>query len=182
MILGRGDIASVLTDRLDRLYFASGVSNSAETREGEYAREAGLLLEQDPAAHVVYFSSLSIFYAQGRYQQHKRQMETMVKRHFQRWTILRLGNIDWGTNPHTLINHLRAQAAAGLPLDVQDVYRYVLTVDEFWHWLALIPDWSCEINITGQRMKVHDIVLDYVPYMFWNGHEFYYSPVDFAVT
>lgn len=46
MILGNGDIASALrpVDRPDRLFFASGVSNSSETRLSEFNRERDLLL------------------------------------------------------------------------------------------------------------------------------------------
>ena len=47
MITGSGDIASVLPNREDLHFFASGVSNSQETRESEYEREEDLLLEQD---------------------------------------------------------------------------------------------------------------------------------------
>jgi len=39
MIVGSGDVASVLKDREDRVYFASGVSNSSETDESEYQRK-----------------------------------------------------------------------------------------------------------------------------------------------
>ena len=60
-IIGHGDIASVLSDREDRIYFARGVSNSRETRESEYAREKTLLLQQEKIRHLVYFTSLSIF-------------------------------------------------------------------------------------------------------------------------
>lgn len=161
-IIGHGDIASVLVDRPELLFFASGVSNSSETREGEYAREAGLLLGQDPAAHVVYFSSLSVFYAQGRYQRHKRQMEQYVKGHFRRWCIVRLGTVTWGDNPHLLINHLRAQQAAGLRLDIQDTWRWVIGKSEFLDWMNMIPDWSCEMNITGTMMSISQIVDEYV--------------------
>ena len=52
-IVGHGDIASVLSDREDRIYFASGVSNSQETRESEYAREKTLLLQQEKIRHLV---------------------------------------------------------------------------------------------------------------------------------
>jgi hypothetical protein len=49
-IVGNGDIASALKDlNKDRwIFFASGVSNSRETDEDEYAREMSLLLEQSP--------------------------------------------------------------------------------------------------------------------------------------
>lgn len=162
MIIGHGDIASVIPDRPDRLYFASGVSNSQERRESEYHREIDLLREQDFHAHIVYFSSLCVFYANTHYADHKRTMEQWVKAQFTTWTIIRLGNITWGDNPHTLINHLRAQLAASLPLDIQDTFRYVVCKDEFLHWLGMIPPWSCELNIPGRRMTVAEIVKEFV--------------------
>ena len=61
MIIGHGDIASVLADKEGMCYFASGVSNSAETDEKKYKREKDLLLGQDKRLHMVYFGSLSIF-------------------------------------------------------------------------------------------------------------------------
>jgi len=154
MIIGHGDIASVLSDREDRLYFASGVSNSQETQESEYTREIDLLEKQDTWRHIVYFSSLSVFYTDTRYAQHKRQMEKLVKKRFGHYTIIRLGNITWGKNPHTLINYLRNHRSA----EIQDVYRYIVEKKEFLHWIDLIPEWSCEMNIPGNMMKVRDIV------------------------
>ena len=171
MILGHGDIASVLTDRDDRLYFASGVSNSQETRESEYRREIDLLLSllQGPSVsplhppkkeHLVYFSSLSVFYSDSRYVRHKIEMEKAVKI-FRPYTIIRMGNITWGDNPHTLINFIKNKIRNREPFEVQDVYRYIIDKEEFLHWINLIPDWSCEINIPGRRMKVRDIVREY---------------------
>lgn len=157
MKLGHGDIASALTDREDRLYFASGVSNSQETRETEYQREIDLLMQQDKWRHIVYFSSLSIFYTDTRYAQHKRQIEKLIKKNFGHYTIVRIGNITWGVNPHTLINYLRAHKDA----EIKDVYRYITDKEEFLHWVNLIPEWSCEMNIPGRRMKVKDILYVY---------------------
>lgn len=167
MIIGRGDIASAIADvpsldRPDRIYFASGVSNSQETRNSEYEREAQLLVQQDPTKHLIYFSSLSVFYANTRYALHKRSMESLIRTHFLRHTIMRLGVIDWGNNPHTIINYLRNEHAAGRPLRIENTYRYVLNAGEFHHWLGLIPEWSCEMNVTGTRMTVQQIVNRYV--------------------
>lgn len=161
MIIGKGDIASVLTDREDRIYFASGVSNSQETRESEYQREIDLLLSQDRKKHIVYFSSLSVFYSKLRYAKHKCGMETLVKHFFEPYTIIRMGNITWGTNPHTLINFIRNKIRNHETVEIQDVYRYIVEKEEFLHWIDLIPDWSCEMNIVGRRMKVIDIVKEY---------------------
>lgn len=167
MIIGRGDIASAIADvpsldRADRIYFASGVSNSQETRDSEYDREFHMLQQQDPTRHLIYFSSLAVFYANTRYARHKRGIESFIKSRFPRYTIMRLGVIDWGSNPHTIINYLRNEYAAGHPLRVENTYRYVLSIGEFHHWVGLIPDWSCEMNVTGVRMTVQQIVNRYV--------------------
>ncbi len=162
MIIGHGDIASVLSDKEGECYFASGVSNSSETDEKQYQREKDLLLAQDKRHHIVYFSSLSIFYQNERYQQHKREMEGIIKLNFPRYCITRIGNITWGDNPHTLINTLRAQVDQQAPIQIKDVYRYVVEKDEFLYWVNLIPDWNCEMNIPGTRMKVREIVKKYV--------------------
>lgn len=161
MIVGHGDIASVLTDRPDRIYFASGVSNSREARESEYNREIKLLGEMDKSKHLVYFSSLSIFYLDSRYTQHKMDVERLVRLYFRWNTIIRLGNITWGTNPHTLINSISNKILHYEPFEIQDVYRYLMTKEEFLHWIDLIPPWSCEMNIPGRTMKVRDIVREY---------------------
>lgn len=158
MIVGRGDIAKVLRDREDRVYFASGVSNSQESRESEYQREKALLLSQDYLRHIVYFSSLCVFYSDSRYAHHKREMEELIRNLFRKYTIVRLGNITWGSNPHTLINYLKAHNDA----EIRNVWRYIVTRDEFTHWMEMIPEWNCEMNITGRRMKVKDIVEEYV--------------------
>ena len=161
MIIGHGDIASILQDRDDRLYFASGVSNSKETREPEYRREVNLLLSQDKLRHIVYFGSMCIFYSNTHYAQHKRCMENLVKKNFPHYTIFRMGNIAWGSNPHTLINFIQNKIRKREPFEIQDVYRYVVEKEEFLYWIDLIPDWNCEMNITSRRMKVIDIVKEY---------------------
>ncbi len=160
-IIGHGDIASVLSDREDRIYFASGVSNSQETRGSEYTREIELLADQDTSMHLVYFSSLCIFYSDTRYSQHKRMMEGIVKNNFKHHTIVRMGNITWGKNPHTLINFIKNKIKNREPFEVLDVYRYVVDKEEFLHWIDMIPECSCEINIVGRRMMVKDIVKEY---------------------
>lgn len=157
MIVGDGDIAHALKDREDRLYFASGVSNSQETDEDEYQREIELLNKQDKSRHIVYFSSLCIFYSDTRYAQHKLLMEKLIKEKFKRYTIVRLGNITWGRNPHTIINYLRKHKDA----EIKNVFRYICTREEFRYWVGLIPDWPCEMNITGRRMSVKQIVEEY---------------------
>lgn len=175
-IVGNGDIASALheggVDRDDLLFFAAGVSNSSETRESEYQRELDLLNSIPKTAHIVYFSSLCIYYSGTRYMRHKSAVENYIRRNWAcpsgrldcpvrgigQYTVMRLGNITWGNNPHTLINYLRAHPDAS----IQDTYRYILDKEEFWHWLRLIPHWNCEMNIPGRRMLVKDIYREFV--------------------
>jgi hypothetical protein len=163
-VVGHGDIASAIPAHLhpNWCWFASGVSNSQETDRDEFDFELGKLGMMDSNSHLVYFSSLCVFYADTAYARHKREMESKVRSWFRTWTIVRLGNITWGTNPHTLINHLRAQAAAGLPLDVQPVERTVHTLDDFHYTLGQIPDWSCELHGWGRRLTVRQIVDEFV--------------------
>ncbi|MEX0909992.1 MAG: hypothetical protein WDZ75_01725 [Candidatus Paceibacterota bacterium] len=160
MIIGHGTIASVLPES-SFLFFASGVSNSSETRESEYQREIDLLLDQDRRKHIVYFSTLSMFYNSTRYVQHKIFMEGLIKKTFKRWTIMRLGSPAWGSNPNHLVNYFRLKIKNNEPFQVWDTERYVLEKEEFLHWVSRIPSFNCEMNVPGIRMKVKDIVKKY---------------------
>lgn len=153
MTIGRGNVASVLPERDDLFFFASGVSNSLCTDEVEFKRERDLLLDQYTGSHIVYFSSLSIFYKDSPYTRHKLDMEAMVKENFPKYCIVRLGNLAWDTNPRTLIQYLKDHPEA----EIRDEYRYVISKDEFLWWISLIPKWSVEMNCPGMRMKVGEI-------------------------
>lgn len=161
MIVGRGDIATILKDREGFTFFASGVSNSQETRESEYKREEELLLSQDKKNHLVYFGSLAIFYSKTRYALHKRHMEDLVKLNFASYTIMRIGNITWGSNPNTLINFFKNKLKNNETFEIRDEFRYIIDQEEFLHWVEMIPEWNCEMNIPGKRMKVTEIVDQY---------------------
>ena len=141
-----------------KLFFASGVSNSQEDRESEYSREIDLLLSQDKKYRIVYFSSLCVFYSNTRYAWHKKLMEQRVKRDFLNYTIIRLGNITWGTNPNTIINYFKNKLARNEEFEIKNTYRYLVDKDEFLYWINLIPNWNCEMNIPGRRIKVAQIV------------------------
>ena len=161
-IIGNGDIASVLEDREGFVFFASGVSNSRETDEEQYKKEKRLLMSQDTTKHLVYFSSLGVFERDTRYFKHKKVMENIVKNYFDNYTIVRLGNITWGKNPNTIINFMKNQVKKGEPLEIRDEYKYIVDKDEFLYWIKLIPEWSCEMNIPGRRLKVKEVVELYV--------------------
>jgi len=156
MIVGKGDLAKVLKsiDRCDVNFFASGVSNSGEVSQDEFDREKDLLLEQKINVHLVYFSSLGVFFDNSPYLEHKRNMEYIV-RQFRSYTIVRIGNITWGDNKHTLINYLKAHPEAKR----KPVWRHLIDKEDFLYWVSLVPvGEKHEFNITGRRIWVPDLV------------------------
>ena len=158
-IIGNGDIATALCehDKLDFIYFASGVSDSQCTDETQFSRELALLSLQSKRKKIIYFSTLSMFYYSDNYQAHKKEMERQIKR-FPRYCIIRLGNITFGKNPNTLINNLKLKIKSGERYTIKDEFRYLCSQQEFDHWINLIPNFNCEMNITGERVKVKEIV------------------------
>jgi hypothetical protein len=154
LIIGTGDISTALTDREDVIFFASGVSDSSCQNVDEYYREQNLLFRQPKDKHLVYFSSLCIYYKDSMYANHKKGMEQSVKNHWASYTIVRLGNISWGKNPKTLINYLKAHPEA----PIQNTYRHVISLEEFKYWMNLIivPGRN-EMNIPGVMWFVPDL-------------------------
>ena len=81
-------------------------------------------------------------------------MENTIKAHFLSYTIVRLGNIDWGINPHTIINYFKHHPEA----TAQNCYRHIVGLDEFRYWMALIkPAGKNEMNIPGRMWFVPDL-------------------------
>jgi hypothetical protein len=157
MIIGNGDIASAIIDREDVNFFASGVSNSACTDFKQFNREITLLDKMPKHVHVVYFSSLCIYYSPSFYANHKKMMERIVRTSFDSYTIVRLGNISWGINPNTFINYLKAHLEA----EIQNVYRHIIDKEEFQYWLSMIRVGERDImNVPGKMVWVPDFVMD----------------------
>jgi hypothetical protein len=154
VVIGSGDIASVLTDREDVIFFVSGVSNSSETKESEFEREKLLLFNTPKDKHLIYISTLSVYYLKTPYTEHKLEMERLIKDYFTSYTIFRIGNITWGTNPNTLLNYLKAHPEA----ERKPVWRYLVDKDEFLHWISLAPIPGREtMNITGKIVWVPNL-------------------------
>jgi hypothetical protein len=146
MIVGRGDIASVLNDRDGAIFFVSGVSNSNEIRESEFMREIELLDKQDKTKCIFYFSSIAIddMSKNSQYLQHKRNMELLVKSNFKNYNIIRIGNITWGSNPNTFINYIKNKKSKGESVEIKDEYKYIIDKEQ----LVLLTD---NLPLTGQN-------------------------------
>ncbi len=160
-IIGHGAIAQAL-EGIDKpmTFFASGVANSHETDESQYDRERDLLLSQDRDEHLVYFTSMCVYTEpERRYSQHKMEMEDIVRENFEHHSIVRLGNTDWGNNPHQLIPFFREKLKSGESFEIFDGYRHVLGLEEFQYWMKLLPeDRNVELVITGERLPIPEIL------------------------
>jgi hypothetical protein len=133
MIVGRGDIASILNDREGAIFFASGVSNSTETTQSEYWREMQLLDKQDKNKCLFYFSSISVDDMSkigNEYLMHKRRMELLIKSNFKNYNIIRIGNISWGNNPNTFLNYIKNKIKNGEPVEIKDEYKYIIDKEQ----------------------------------------------------
>ncbi len=130
MIVGNGDIASVLSDREGAIIFASGVSDSSCTDGLKFQREIDLLMRQDKSKCIFYFSSIGVYTSKSPYFQHKKLCEKLISGNFANYNIIRLGNIDFGTNPNTFLNKLRAMIAAGESVTIFDEYRYMISAEK----------------------------------------------------
>lgn len=127
MIVGRGLLAHAFKPHFGAddgvVVFASGVSNSLETRDSEFAREAALLrdvLATGPQ-RLVYFGSCGVTSAHDGltpYMQHKKRMESIALSS-PGGLVIRLPQVVGPTgNPHTLTNFLRDRIVAGEPFTV----------------------------------------------------------------
>jgi hypothetical protein len=163
MIIGRGDIASILNDREGATFFVSGVSNSNETRESEFIREIELLDKQDKSKCLFYLSSISVDdidkVSKNKYLQHKRTMELLIKSNFQNYNIIRIGNITWGSNPNTFINYIKNKQKRGESVEIKDEYKYIIDKEQ----LVLLTDnlpliGQNTICVFGRMAKVAELV------------------------
>ena len=159
MIIGKGSIASVLEDRDDLVFFASGVSNSSCIDEKEYEREFNLLKTVPTDKHVVYFYNLGIYYKQDRYTQHKRDVEEYIRNNYTSYTIVRIEVCEWVKTPNTILNVFKRQLAEGIEPKIQDTTRYILSLDEFLYWVKMIQSGvRNEMNILGRKLTIAQIV------------------------
>jgi hypothetical protein len=163
MIVGTGDIASVLIDREDVIFFASGVSNSLETNESEYNREYELLKIQDKTKCIFYFSSIGIDnkekFEVSRYLQHKKEMEDYIKDNFENYNIIRIGNINWGNNPNTFLNFIKNKIKNNESVYISDEYKFMIDKEQLLILTNNLPTISKnQLSVFGKMIKVKDLL------------------------
>ncbi len=172
MIIGRGLIANLFTEvDLDEVvFFASGVSNSSETRKEEFLREQNLVEEILVNNHeklFVYFSTCSIYDSSkynSHYVLHKLHIEEIIKQKAKYFLILRVSNaVGRGGNPNLLMNYLSRQILNEQELVVhQHATRNLIDVEDVKNiTLKYISskDWNKIINVAyKENFKIPEII------------------------
>ena len=140
MIVGNGLIASLFknTDQENVVFFASGVSNSLETKTSEFEREENLIkktITENPDKVFVYFSTCSIYDSSktgSDYVLHKLKMEQVIKNSIEKYLILRVSNaVGKGGNPNLLMNYLIRSVNEGETINVHTkATRNLIDVDD----------------------------------------------------
>lgn len=158
MIIGSGNIASVLNDRSGVLFFAAGVSNSQCEDQREYYRDRLRIFEYHDTGHMfVYFSTISVFTRMSLYTSHKAECERIITEHVKNYCIIRLGNLDWDTNPNTFINYLRNKIAKGEPYEIRDEWKFMISKEQLLFVTDNLPlTGKHEISVFGEMKKVKD--------------------------
>jgi hypothetical protein len=146
MVVGNGMIARRFIDfaeRSDVVIFASGVSNSKETRPEPFAREWQLVdktLRDTMGSLFVYFSTASVEDPTEKgspYVTHKLALEQLIANQATNHLLVRASNVVGGPgNPHTILNFFVDRVLRDEPftiwqhasrnlIDLDDVYRVV---------------------------------------------------------
>ena len=139
MIIGRGLVASAFlpyfADDPAVTVFASGVSNSRETRQEEFVREEGLLINAlERGGTFLYFGSCSVLdpaMTETPYVRHKLQMEELVCSAAKR-AVFRLPQVvGTSSNSHLLTNFLYDRIRSGEHFQVwKHARRNLMDVDD----------------------------------------------------
>ncbi len=172
MIIGKGLIASQFleVDREDVIFFASGVSNSSETRKEEFLREQKLVEETINLYWnklFVYFSTCSIYDSSkydSSYVLHKLHMEEVIKQKASKYLILRVSNaVGKGGNPNLLMNYLYRQIINDCELTVhQYATRNLIDVEDIKKITLKYIDsmsWNKIVNVAySQNFRIAEII------------------------
>lgn len=118
----------------DVIYICAGVSDSQETRHGEFERER-LMIEQLQKHHAnfkaVYFSSILAGQHDTPYYRHKLEMESLIKKSFREYLILRLPQIVGLVNNGTLFCTFVRNIYYGETINIQrDATRALIDIND----------------------------------------------------
>ena len=167
MIIGNGLIAEGFKNFSHSKFviLAAGVSNSLETRLGEFEREKDLVLEtlkQYPNKKVIYFSTVLINSIDNPYYTHKREIEKLIASNSREWVIFRVPQLVSGRgNSNNLIQYLKDKIVQGDEFVIYEgVMRSLLDIEDLVKFVRLSVKKVSRgiINISGiEILKVINI-------------------------
>lgn len=140
MIIGNGLIANAFrdADREDVVFFASGVSNSLETKAENFLREENLVketIQKFTDKLFVYFSTCSIYDSsknESPYVNHKLNMEHLIATNCPHYIIARVSNaVGNGGNPNLLMNYIHRSIQNGDKITIhKNAKRNLIDVED----------------------------------------------------
>ena len=158
---------SIYKNDEDILIFASGISNSLETKQSEFDREFELLKTHAKTdKKFIYFSTISIFdpsLIESQYIIHKRKIENYIRENCKSFIVFRLpivvANSD---NENTFFNYFKNKIKTRKYLEVKNnAYRYLIDIDDIVSEIPIfIKKFNNKvINIAfNNREKVYKII------------------------
>ncbi|MEW6467717.1 MAG: NAD-dependent epimerase/dehydratase family protein [Bacteroidota bacterium] len=172
MVVGNGLIATIFRQFQEEkrvTVFASGVSNSLETSEAEFARELDLVRKHiSPESTFVYFSTISVFdksLEESHYIRHKLDVERLIAASCERFIIIRLPNVvGRSTNPYTLTNHLFDRIRQNLPVEIHRyASRHLIDADDVGSFVSRLIRSEKTLNSAtnvclDNKMGISDLV------------------------
>lgn len=155
-IIGNGLIAKSFCGKKftkKTIVFASGVSNSTETRHSEYSRERELLIntiKYNDESTIIYFSTTSLgSKTKTAYTQHKSDMEQIVKKLAKSFYIFRLPQVVGFVKNQTLISFFINAIINKETLTIQiNAKRNLIDVDDISRIACHIVNNRLEVNST----------------------------------
>lgn len=155
MIVGSGLIAKAFEKYNydnDVLIFSSGVSNSKENRSSEFEREEKLIKEYiNINKKFIYFSTVSVVDGSKNspYIEHKLNIEKFISENHNNYLIFRLPIVvGINSNKVTFFNTIKNKIINNEVIDIYNVKRYLIDIDDLSSTLPIIIDDKNERNKT----------------------------------
>lgn len=135
------------------LIFASGVSNSLETRKSEFERERQLLrqvIRDYPNLIMVYFSTCSIYQEKlTPYVNHKMEMEVLITNSVNNYHIYRLPQVVGPVDNSTLVSYFVKSIYSGSSVKLmKEAKRNLVSVADITRIVELIASKHANENVT----------------------------------
>lgn len=139
MIIGNGMLAMEFESykyNSDILIFASGVSDSKETRISEFNREKELLVEsinKNKDKKLVYFSTCSMYdtyFEKNHYTNHKLEMENLISTSCSNYNIFRLSQVVGKNNKNQLLGFLNDKIQHNENFTLYDIERNLIDISD----------------------------------------------------